>query len=116
MSKSSNSYLRPVTVAACKNGVAPPPCAGDADSFEFLRAWGKGEGIQVTLATVFQDPQVFGIFFADLIDQIAEAYGHEGYEPSTVRESVIRMMLLELEARTEKPMLKPMLPGLGRQH
>ena len=58
----------------------PPPISEEReDSVEVLRVWAApGEGTQLALRTVWQDPGALGLLLVDIARQAANAYEAEG--------------------------------------
>jgi hypothetical protein len=79
----------------------PPPIAEERDdSIEVLRVWAApGEGTQVALRTVWEDPGAFGLLLVDIARHAANAYEAEGM----TRQEVLARIQELFEAEWSNP-------------
>jgi len=56
----------------------PPGALNDPDAGEILRAWIASNGLEIAFLKVWDEPDNWGIFLADLARQAARVYAQEG--------------------------------------
>jgi hypothetical protein len=57
----------------------------------------------VIVRTLYGDPRHFGVLIADLVTHVANAYVEEGFDPISVRNSLLQALGDELDFPTDSP-------------
>lgn len=78
----------------------PPGALEDPDAAEILRAWIARNGLEVSFLKVWDEPDNWGIFLADLARHAARAYAAEGIHSESNALARIRDML---DAEWDRP-------------
>lgn len=79
---------------------APPKAAATPGAMEVLRAWVSGDGLEVSLAPAFKEPDAWGLLLADVARHAARAYAAE--KVCTEAEAVKRITR-SLQAELTRP-------------
>lgn len=72
MSKEQHQHIHHANELA-----VPRDAAKDVNAVEFLRAWTLKEGMQVSLHPTALEPAGWGMFMADLLRHVANAYSQK---------------------------------------
>lgn len=78
----------------------PPGALEDPDAAEILRAWIASNGLEISFLKVWDEPDNWGIFLADLARHAARAYANEG--ATSEAEALVRIQRM-FEAEWNKP-------------
>lgn len=78
----------------------PPGAMDDPDAAEILRAWVASNGLKISFLKVWDEPDNWGIFLADLARHAARVYGSEATMTEAEALGRIRRMF---EAEWNKP-------------
>lgn len=64
---------------------------------------GPNEGLVCALnLSAFNEPGVWGIALADVVQHLAKAYGQRGMDPAIIRSEIVRVLDAELSRPTDE--------------